>query len=105
MVIVFLLSFLQLILFLFFSFQEIKQEEDIVELGEDEADWGDVGGAGPGDSSTDNTVNFSDMLMPPHTPADATATGDSAMVSVILIFLSNMNLRIGIVLSHYQKQI
>ncbi|XP_018024865.1 longitudinals lacking protein, isoforms A/B/D/L isoform X2 [Hyalella azteca] len=73
---------------------EIKQE-DVVELGEDDddgVDWGggmgDDGGGGDGNNdglnSGDNSVSFSDVLLPPPEGGgglmDGTGTGDSAMV-------------------------
>ncbi|XP_018024866.1 broad-complex core protein isoforms 1/2/3/4/5 isoform X3 [Hyalella azteca] len=72
---------------------EIKQE-DVVELGEDDddgVDWGggmgDDGGGGDGNNdglnSGDNSVSFSDVLLPPPEGGgglmDGTGTGDSAM--------------------------
>lgn len=75
----------------FVSLQEIKQE-DVVDLGEEEEE-GDWGGGGLGDivgdeggtgndslSSADNTVNFSEVMLP-HADGSG-AVGDSAMVSV-----------------------
>ncbi|XP_018024875.1 broad-complex core protein isoforms 1/2/3/4/5 isoform X13 [Hyalella azteca] len=76
---------------------EIKQE-DVVELGEDDddgVDWGggmgDDGGGGDGNNdglnSGDNSVSFSDVLLPPPEGGgglmDGTGTGDSAMASVV----------------------
>ncbi|XP_018024878.1 broad-complex core protein isoforms 1/2/3/4/5 isoform X16 [Hyalella azteca] len=73
---------------------EIKQE-DVVELGEDDddgVDWGggmgDDGGGGDGNNdglnSGDNSVSFSDVLLPPPEGGgglmDGTGTGDSAML-------------------------
>ncbi|XP_047736861.1 broad-complex core protein isoforms 1/2/3/4/5 isoform X5 [Hyalella azteca] len=81
---------------------EIKQE-DVVELGEDDddgVDWGggmgDDGGGGDGNNdglnSGDNSVSFSDVLLPPPEGGgglmDGTGTGDSAMARQWLASLS-----------------
>ncbi|XP_018024882.1 protein abrupt isoform X19 [Hyalella azteca] len=84
---------------------EIKQE-DVVELGEDDddgVDWGggmgDDGGGGDGNNdglnSGDNSVSFSDVLLPPPEGGgglmDGTGTGDSAMDSYSLSNLADVS--------------